>query len=61
MDDYRRLLAMQSIHEDHVREAESERRSHWLLGRARPSYIRVRRVWLLLSVLAVGLILVWGH
>ncbi|MCC7358588.1 MAG: hypothetical protein IT317_03875 [Anaerolineales bacterium] len=61
MDDYRRLLALQSIHRDHMREAQAERRSAWLLGRTRHEYIRLSRVWVLLSVLAVGLLLVWGH
>ncbi len=60
MDDYRRLLAVQSIHDDHVREAQAERRSHWLLGRTRHDFIKISRVWALLTVLGLGLIIVWG-
>lgn len=56
MDDYRRMLAIQSMHADLIREAQAERRSLWLLGRARPGV----RVWALLTVLALGLIVVWG-
>lgn len=56
MDDYRRMLAVQSMYEDRTREAQAERHSLWLLGRARPA----ARVWALLVVLGLGLIVVWG-
>jgi hypothetical protein len=61
MDEYRRLLALQSVHDDHIREAQAERRSHWLLGRARQNHMSISRVWLLLTVLGAGLIFIWGH
>ena len=61
MDEYRRMLAIQSIHEDHVREAQADRRSHWLLGRPRHAFINVTRVWMLLTLLGLGLFIVWGH
>ena len=61
MDDYRRLLAFQAIHDDHVRAAQAERRRHWLPGRTRHEFINISRVWALLAVLGLGLIIGWGH
>jgi len=61
MDEYRRLLAIQSIHEDHVREAQAERRSHWLLGRSRHDYITLSRLGLVVTLLGIGLFLFWAH
>jgi len=61
MDEYRRLLAIQSIHDDHARAAQAERRSHWLLGRPRHDYVTLGRLWVLLTVVGISLFLVWGH
>ena len=61
MDEYRRLLAIQAIQEDHMREARAESRSHWLLGRSRHEYIFIGRIGLLVTLLGIGLFLVWGH
>ncbi len=61
MDEYRRLLAIQSFYKDLAREVQADRRSHQLLGRTRHNYAVISRLGLLVTLVGIGLFLVWGH